>query len=370
MAEMPTPASLPRAILRWLALCIGIGAAVGMIFTARRSGTGFAEFAQTAAISALYTASIGLPMMLVFRRWSLPSAGSALTRWSIYAGILFAITVVGTLVASALLTALSIASLDQLWIIYAQALKIGLAIAVPAGVGAATFARLRNRLVATEASLHTKELEHQRALGLATEARLASLESRVRPHFLFNALNSAIALIPEDPRRAEDVLERLAGLLRFSLDTAAAMVSLDDELRVVTDYLEIERVRFGDRLRYDLDVPDELRGVPVPAFAVQSVVENSVKHAVSARKDGARLAVRARRDAGRLRLEITDDGPGFPTASEAIWRAGHGLDALRARLDALYGPAARLIAPLPLAPGIAGAGVAVELPIESPGAAP
>jgi LytS/YehU family sensor histidine kinase len=227
---------------------------------------------------------------------------------------------------------------------------------VPVGLAAAVLATLRARLVRTEASLHAKERDRQRALGLATEARLASLESRVRPHFLFNALNSAIALIPEDPRRAEKLLERLAGLLRFSLDAASATVSLGEEIRVVTDYLEIERVRFGDRLRFEIDVPDELRGAMIPAFAVQTVVENSVKYAVSARTTGARLAVRAWRDGGQLRLEITDDGPGF---AGPIWVPGHGLDVLRARLDALYGSAARIVAPAVVA---VGAGVVIELP--------
>jgi sensor histidine kinase YesM len=358
MPEMPSPVPLLRALVRWIGVSVALGAVVAVVFSARRRA-GFADFAETWAISTLYSASIGLPMMLVFRGRPARPEQSALARWASYVATLVAIVVLGTLAASLVLIALGVTSLGGLGTLYLQALKIGLAIALPVAIGVALVTQLRARLVATEASLDVKERERQRALGLATEARLASLESRVRPHFLFNALNSAIALIPDDPRRAEDVLERLAGLLRFSLDTAAPMVSLGDELRVVIDYLEIERVRFGDRLRYDIDVADELRSVPVPAFAVQTVVENSVKYAVSARKDGARIAVRGRRDAGRLRLEITDDGPGF--AGE-IWQPGHGLDALRARLDALYGPAARLIAPVPLA---AGAGVAIELPEEA-----
>jgi LytS/YehU family sensor histidine kinase len=177
----------------------------------------------------------------------------------------------------------------------------------------------------------------------------------VRPHFLFNALNSALALIPEDPKRAEDVLERLAALLRFSLDAQARLVTLGEELRVVVDYLEIERARFGDRLAYELDVPAELHAHEVPAFAVQTLVENSVKYAVSARKDGARIEVRCRRDGERLRIEITDDGPGF---SGQIWIPGHGLDGLRARLDALYGARAKLIAP---AEATRGAAVRIEI---------
>src|SRR4051794_12708950 len=116
MDEMPTPASLPRALGRWLALSVGVGAAVGMIFSARRGGTSFGDFAANWAITTLYTASIGLPMMLLFRRWSLPPGRSALARWSIYAGIVLAATAIGTLATSLVLAALGVASLDQLWL--------------------------------------------------------------------------------------------------------------------------------------------------------------------------------------------------------------------------------------------------------------
>jgi LytS/YehU family sensor histidine kinase len=108
---------------------------------------------------------------------------------------------------------------------------------------------------------------------------------------------------------------------------------------VVVDYLEIERSRFGDRLAYEIDVPDEARALPLPAFAVQTLVENCVKHAVSAREAGATITVRGRRARGRLRVEVSDDGPGF---GGSPWIAGHGLDGLRNRLDVLYGDAATL----------------------------
>jgi LytS/YehU family sensor histidine kinase len=199
---------------------------------------------------------------------------------------------------------------------------------------------------------------HTRALAVAAEARLASLESRVRPHFLFNSLNSAIALIPEDPARAEQVLERLSALLRFSLDAnRTRLVPLGEELRIVVDYLEIERDRFGERLRYRIDVPAELETWTIPAFALQTLVENSVKYAVATRSGGGEIRVAAKRDGGRLELVVEDDGPGFTTA--AAQEAGHGLDTLRARLDVLYGKAATLAAP---APSTAGARVTLELP--------
>lgn len=347
---------LRRVLARWSGFTLIGGVVIGALFSAR-GGVTLASFALSAAISTVYSGSIGLPVMLGIRAVEPRVAGrSGTAQWVAYLGVLFAATAVGALVAGLVLVAVGLQALDDLGQGYLRGVQIALAIAGPVTLGAGTYARLQSRLVATEASLHAKQLEHQRALALASEARLASLESRVRPHFLFNALNSAIALIPEDPRRAEQVLERLASLLRSSLDGAAATVTLGDELRVVVDYLEIERVRFVDRLRYQIDVPADVRGAILPAFAVQTVVENSVKYAVSARRAGATIVVRAGRAHGRVRLEITDDGPGF---AGPIWLPGHGLDGLRARLDALYGGAARLVVPSEVA---VGAGVTIELP--------
>jgi signal transduction histidine kinase len=350
---------LGQTLWRWFALSVLFGCAVGAVLSAY-TGASLESFASTAAISVFYSAVIGLPAMLIFPRMRPRLYGRPeLMQWLAYLGTLLAISLVGTLVAGLALVAVGISTLDELWTGYLPGIEISLAIAVPVTVGAATFSKLHTQLAQSQASLHAKELERQRALGLATEARLASLESRVRPHFLFNALNSAIALIPEDPARAESVLERLARLLRFSLDAAAATVSLGDELRVVADYLEIERARFGERLRYDIDVPEALRGAVIPAFAVQTLVENSVKYAVSARKAGARIVVQGRRDGDRLRLDVTDDGPGFVGP---IWLPGHGLDGLRARLHALYGGAARVVAPADAAGVVSGASVRLELP--------
>ena len=104
----------------------------------------------------------------------------------------------------------------------------------------------------------------------ATRARLSSLESRLHPHFLFNTLNSISALIPENPEAAERMTERLAALLRFSLDsTDRPTVPLEQELKIATDYLEIEKTRFGSRLNYSIDVPPEVLGAEVPPFSLQ-----------------------------------------------------------------------------------------------------
>ena len=335
--------SLGRSFAKTLLMCVAMGLAIGVMFSLP-DGIEPTELAIYTGVCALYSASIGVPAMLVFRTLGPRLHGqSQLRQWLIYAASLLVLTAGGTLFARVVFVAVGLMSVDALWGGYLKGLQIALAISVPCTLGAVTFAGLHSRLASSE--------------RLATEARLASLESRVRPHFLFNALNSAIALIPEDPARAEDMLERLAGLLRFSLDAQARQVTLGEELRIVIDYLEIERARFGARLAYEIDVADELRGHTVPAFAIQTLVENSVKYAVSPRKQGSKISIRARRAGDRLAIEVADDGPGF---TGPAWVPGHGLDGLRARLEAMYGAAARLD---PATAG--GARVSIELPVTS-----
>jgi signal transduction histidine kinase len=338
--------SVRRRVTRTVVASLVLSAALAVLFTLRDPS--LLRFTITFAASLMYSLAIGLPATLIFGRLRPQLATSAFRQWAIYLGVLAAIVLVASLLVGLMLVAVGLVDLDRLWDQYRYGLVVSLAVSIPVTVGAATMSRLQD-------AIHRTEGEKQRALALAAEARLASLESRVRPHFLFNALNSAIALIPEDPRRAEDVLERLSALLRASLDAQAGLVTLDAELAVVTDYLEIERVRFSDRLRYDVDVPVDLRSREVPAFSLQTLVENSVKYAVSARQQGAHVRITARRDGDRLVFEVTDDGPGF---GGAVWVPGHGLHELRARLDAIYGDRARLVAPADVA---AGAAVRIEI---------
>jgi signal transduction histidine kinase len=177
------------------------------------------------------------------------------------------------------------------------------------------------------------EMNRARVAQANTQARLSSLESRVQPHFLFNTLNSIAALTREDPAGAERMTTQLASLLRSSLDTGSSLVRLADELALVRSYLEIERVRFGDRLRFTIDADDAPMNARVPRMAIQTLVENSVKYAVSPRRDGATIAVRAHAADRRLWIEVADDGPGF-NATELP--PGHGLALLRDRLQALF----------------------------------
>ena len=163
----------------------------------------------------------------------------------------------------------------------------------------------------------------------------------MQPHFLFNTLNSISGLIREYPAQAEAMIEHLSSLLRASLDgqlTEKAVVELAEELKLVTDYLEIQRTRLGGRLRYDLAVAPEASG-RVPPFSLQTLVENSLKHVAGRRPEGIALRIEVRRDDNRLLLAVVDDGPGFdPDAM----KAGHGLDILQRRLRMVFGDAATM----------------------------
>ena len=140
------------------------------------------------------------------------------------------------------------------------------------------------------------------------------------------------ALVGHNPAEAQQTIERLSSLLRASLD-AAETVPLERELKLVTDYLEIQRTRLGERLRYDVSVASDARA-SVPPFAIQLLVENSIKHVGGQREQGVTVHVSAHRMGADLIVLVADDGPGFdPDAM----KAGHGLDILQNRLQALYG---------------------------------
>jgi len=157
---------------------------------------------------------------------------------------------------------------------------------------------------------------------------------------LFNTLNSISSLIPTDPARAERLIERLAALLRFSLDVpGGGLISVRDELKIVQDYLEIEQARLGGRLRYSLDISSDLNGPRVPPLSIQTLVENSIKHAIAPDRHGGDVHIRAVQQGGMLRIEVSDTGAQFTLDA---FPAGHGLDNLRSRLQALFGNAATL----------------------------
>ncbi|MGH1342651.1 MAG: sensor histidine kinase [Nannocystales bacterium] len=202
------------------------------------------------------------------------------------------------------------------------------------------------------------ELREEQARRELLEAQLSNLRARLNPHFLFNSLNSLAGLIEEDPPAAVDALQRLCELLRHALEsTEARKTPLRTELSALADYLEMERLRFGDRLRWTLEIDDELGNATVPTLLLQPMVENAVKYAVAPRRDGGSIHVRGYAQDARLHLEVTDDGPG--TGETKGTQVGE--KTLRERLQLEYGSGATVSAG-PRAEG--GYRVAVSLPHE------
>ena len=160
--------------------------------------------------------------------------------------------------------------------------------------------------------LKEKERQEEQLRTLATQAELRALKAQINPHFLFNTLNTIAALIHTNPELAEATVERLAELFRYVLTTSErGKVLLEEELSFLNGYLEIERARFGERLRVTRKVAPETLSVPVPSLILQPLVENAIKHGRS--DDGSiNLTIRAERDGDTVLIAITDQGAGIP----------------------------------------------------------
>jgi hypothetical protein len=183
------------------------------------------------------------------------------------------------------------------------------------------------------------------ALAEASAARsqLASLRSQLNPHFLFNALHTVVQLIPREPRRAAQAAEQLATLLRSTLEEDRDVVSVAEEWAFVERYLDLERIRFGERLRIHVDLSESARLALIPSFAVQTLVENAVRHGAAPRVEPTDVSIQGRMSDHTLMLTVRDTGNGSNGDRGSNGQSrGTGLERLRERLSALYGSGARL----------------------------
>lgn len=179
------------------------------------------------------------------------------------------------------------------------------------------------------------------AEATAARSRLAALRAQLNPHFLFNTLHSVVQLIPREPQRAALVAERMAGLLRRSLEEDRELVPLESEWHFVERYLELEGMRFGERLRWSLSALPPVAGLLVPTFSVQTLVENAVRHGAAPRVDPTTIGIEATTTSDELVIRVSDDGAGLGSRHDTSG-AGTGLGRLRERLAALYGDRASI----------------------------
>jgi two-component system, LytTR family, sensor kinase len=231
-------------------------------------------------------------------------------------------------------------------------------------VGLYTALRFRELYAAERLSVATLDARRAALEGELVRVRLDALQSQLHPHFLFNTLNAIAVLAQEDAEKARQMLFRLGSLLRRSLDEVQHEVPLLQEIGFLEEYLDIQRVRFGDRLVVTLEIDRAAAETMVPVFILQPLTENAIEHAGADPGKPAVILLHAQVRDDLLRITIDDNGPGL--GERAAIREGVGLGNTRERLRRLYGERASLT--LGRAPGSAssGARVEIEIPVRRP----
>jgi len=182
----------------------------------------------------------------------------------------------------------------------------------------------------------TSELQQSALKAQLAQAQLRALKMQVHPHFLFNTLHSISSLVLEDPPKANSMIARLGDFLRLTLDHADhELVTLKEETEFLRAYLDIEQVRFRDRLKVAFEMEPMTLSAQVPHLILQPIVENAIQHAVAPRTAQSHIDIKAQRLNDLLRLEVKDNGPGI--ASNLPELRGVGLNNVRARLNQVYG---------------------------------
>ncbi len=240
----------------------------------------------------------------------------------------------GTLLGS-LMTGISPLSFFREYKILGQALFLGLVF----GSIIAYFFITRERLAETNAQLQEERIKRITGEKAAIEADLKRLQAQVEPHFLFNTLSNILSLIDTDPVTGRKMLKNLTGYLRTSLDRSRKKDStIGQEMSMIRDYMEIFKLRMGDRFRYRIDIADETKNLPFPPMLIQPLVENALRHGIEPKVEGGEIDIRVSKSKKTIRVVVSDTGMGMPTGAGA----GVGLANIKDRLVALYGDHGKL----------------------------
>ena len=181
------------------------------------------------------------------------------------------------------------------------------------------------------------ELRLERMQRSFSQARLNALRMQLDPHFLFNALNTISSQVERDPRLARTMIEHLGDLLRLSLDARDKQeIPLAEELAFLDSYIAIQKIRFAENLRIEIQIAPEVKYALVPCLIVQPLVENAIRHGISRRASGGTVTVTARRDANQVDIRVADDGVGLPPGWTLETSSGMGLSVTRERIASLH----------------------------------
>lgn len=192
----------------------------------------------------------------------------------------------------------------------------------------------RAQQVSMNARLQEKELDLVKAKQLITQAELQTLQSKINPHFLYNSLNAIAGLVHEDADKAEDMTLKLSRLFRYSINSPREnTATVTQEMEIVETYLSIEKVRFGDRLNFIMQIDDAAKSAAIPRFLIQPLVENALKHGLNDMAKEGELKIAINVNGGNILIAITDNGKPFP----AELNMGYGLQSTYDKLALLYG---------------------------------
>jgi sensor histidine kinase YesM len=310
------------------------------------------EFGQGFWINLLFSQCIGCCIALVNSPLIL-RLEPGWQRWLLLAAALPASVMLGSALAHLLLSQPLNAAL--FW----QSFAIGMMFAL---LGVTVFL-LAERVHQLDNQVRQSRLVEAQQSRREIEAHLKLLQAQIEPHFLFNTLANVGSLIDSDPPRARRLLDRLNDWLRVALvRTRSQQASLGDELALLENWLEILADRYGPRLTWQIDADTACRSQPFPPMLLQPLAENAIKHGIEPKVGGGHLRISARLEAHLLHIEVSDNGVGLAQTSgptSALSINGTGLTNIRARLQALYGDAARLNLNTPLSGGVT---ASLELP--------
>jgi len=198
----------------------------------------------------------------------------------------------------------------------------------------------RERISQTEILVQEERIKRLTSEKKAVESNLRLLQAQIEPHFLFNTLSNIMSLLETDLEKGKSMLADFIQYLRMALPkTRGKTTTIGQEIKMMQAYLNIFKVRMGDRLRYRLDIPDKINDIPFPPMLIQPLVENAIKHGLEPKIEGGEVFIHGEENEEILRLEIADTGVGFYEDGNF----GTGLSNIRERLQSLYGGKGRLI---------------------------
>jgi sensor histidine kinase YesM len=213
-------------------------------------------------------------------------------------------------------------------------------IAVTFGSMISYFFYSKARLKVSQEVIHQERIKRLSSEKEALEANLRLLQAQIEPHFLFNTLSNVLSLIDTDPARGKSMLVDLIHYLRTSLSrTFPDPITLGQEIDMIKAYLNIQKIRMGERLHFKIELPDEVRKHPFPPMLLQPLVENALKHGLEPKMEGGEIMIKAAEEDNLLRVEVMDTGLGFASFE----KTGVGLGNVRDRIKLLYGEKGRLI---------------------------